>query len=164
MNSNAISLANYFIGRAVSEKENIFQLGLMKRVYIAHGFCLALLDMSALDRRFDRVEAWKYGPVIPSVYHSFKHNGKNAITEKSVIIDVNTDTYEIEVKTPELTNYAIIEVADMVWKRYLGFSDSQMIQLTHREGTPWSMCYQYGKTNEIPDLYTKAFYSKLIKN
>ena len=163
MRSNAISIANYFVGKAVSEQTNLFQLGLMKRVYITHGFCLAIYDKSALDPRFDVVEAWKYGPVIPSVYHSFKHHRKDPIIEKSVIIDVDIKTYDIEVTTPELLDQDVIGIADVVWDRYAGFTDNQMVELTHRSGTPWSMCYKPGETCEIPDLYTQAFYKKLIK-
>jgi len=163
MRTNALSLANYFIGRSVSENVDIFQLGLMKRVYITHGYSLALYDKSALDPRFDVVEAWKYGPVIPSVYHSFKNHGKKPIKEKSVIIDVDPETYEMDVKIPELNDVEIMDVANMVWLRYFNFSDNRMVKLTHREGTPWSMCYQKGKTCEIPDLYTRAFYKKFIK-
>ena len=163
MKANAISLANYFVGRAVAEQVDVLQLSLMKRVYIAHGFCLAIFDRSALDPRFDVVEAWKYGPVIPSVYHSFKHNRKNPIIEESVIINVDPKTYGIDWETPKLTDIDIIKVADVIWNRYLDFSDSQLVELTHRQGTPWGMCYQPGKTCIIPDEYTKAFYKKLIK-
>jgi uncharacterized phage-associated protein len=163
MKPNAISLANFFVDKALTERVSIFQLGLMKRVYITHGFCLAIYDKPALDSRFDVVEAWRYGPVIPSVYHSFKHHGKNPITEKSVIIDVDPRTYEISVITPELEDEDVIDVAKAVWQRYAGFSDGRMVELTHREGTPWGMCYEPGKTCEIPDLYTQAFYKKLIK-
>ena len=58
----------------------------MKRVYIAHGFSLAINKESLLDKRFDKVEAWKYGPVIPSVYHSFKQYKADPITEKAVVM------------------------------------------------------------------------------
>lgn len=67
MKDNALSVANYFIDLAKKENKNLTQLGLMKRVYIAHGFSLAINKESLLDKRFDKVEAWKYGPVIPSV-------------------------------------------------------------------------------------------------
>jgi uncharacterized phage-associated protein len=162
MNPNATSLANYFIDLATSSEKDIFQLGLMKRVYITHGFCLALFDRSAIDPRFDVVEAWKYGPVIPSVYHSFKHNGKNPIKEKSKFIDVNLDTWDITETVPSLEDEQVVKVARMVWKRYDGYTDQQMVALTHRQGTPWGICYREGKTCEIPDEYTKAFYKKLV--
>jgi uncharacterized phage-associated protein len=163
MNPNATSLANYFIDLALSDQKDICQLGLMKRVYITHGFCLALYDRSALDPRYDVVEAWKYGPVIPSVYHSFKHNGKNPITDKSIFIDFDFDTSEITEKVPHLEDEQIAKVARMVWKRYEDYSDSKIVALTHRPGTPWGMCYREGKTCVIPDEYTKAFYKKLVR-
>lgn len=42
MRTNALSVANYFIELAQNEKKDIHLLGLVKRVYIAHGFALAL--------------------------------------------------------------------------------------------------------------------------
>jgi uncharacterized phage-associated protein len=65
---------------------------------------------------------------------------------------------EIEVKTPVLDDALIKEVADAVWSAYRHMSDKEIIDLLHMEGTPWSLCYEEGKTNEIPDLYTKVFY------
>ena len=161
MRVNAIALANYFIYLANKSNQELRQLGLMKRVYITHGFCLAILDRPALDYRFDEVEAWKNGPVIPSVYHSFKHNMNNPIKEKAIVILCDhPDRFDYE--TPELKDSDIKKIADMVWNRYYTFSDSQMIELTHKRGTPWELCYEEGKNCEIPDFYTKAYYSKML--
>ena len=88
MNINALSVANYFLELAHKENRPIHLLGLVKRVYIAHGFSLAMLDKPLIDPRFDPVEAWKYGPVIPSVYHSFKQYKASPITEPTVIWNV----------------------------------------------------------------------------
>jgi uncharacterized phage-associated protein len=162
MQPNAIALANYFIDKSLSENIPIYQLGLMKRVYIAHGFTLAFFDKSAIDPRFDVVEAWKYGPVIPSVYHSFKHNGNSAIIEKSVVVTDVLENGQVQFSAPTLENKDIIDVTNFVWDRYINFTDSQLVDLTHREGTPWALCYVEGKNNPIPDLYTKVFYEKLI--
>ena len=163
MQSNAISLANYFIDLASSSQKGIYQMGLMKRVYITHGFCLALLDKSALDPRFDVVEAWKNGPVIPSVYHSFKHNGTKKITEKSFFVMNLLENGELDIQTPQLEEDDFKKIAEFVWTRYIDFTDYKLVELTHRPGTPWDLCYKEGKNNIIPDLYTKAFYKKLIK-
>ena len=70
MKNNAIAIANYFIDKAnsVQRQENdLTLLRLVKYVYIAYGFALAILKKKIIDERFDKVEAWKYGPVIPSV-------------------------------------------------------------------------------------------------
>lgn len=160
MNTNATAVANYFINLAALENKDIFQFGLMKRVYITHGFCLAILDRSALDKRFDWVEAWKNGPVIPSVYHSFKYNRNNAIKDMSIIVTWGKNGMDFE--TPLLQDKEIKEVADIVWRRYLDMGDKELINLTHKDGTPWSLCYKEGENATIPDLYTKTYYSKLV--
>jgi uncharacterized phage-associated protein len=161
MKTNAIAVANYFIDLAVNNSTGITQFGLMKRVYITHGFTLAYYDKPAIDSRFDRVEAWRKGPVIPSVYHSFKHNESNSITEKSIIPYLDNGIFKKE--EPILEDRDIQIIANTVWLRYINFSDMEMIELLHRPNTPWDLCYEEGKNNEIPDLYTKAFYKKLIK-
>ena len=70
---DAIAIANYFVEKSKEDKqcEKLTLLRLVKYVYIAYGFALVLLGRSIINDRFDKVEAWKYGPVIPSVYHSF---------------------------------------------------------------------------------------------
>jgi uncharacterized phage-associated protein len=160
MKINAIAVANYFVDLAKQEGYELWQFGLMKRVYVTHGLCLAILNESALDPRFDVVEAWKNGPVIPSVYHSFKHNKNSPITEKSVVAEWVGE--KVKYSTPELTHDGVKEIAAAVFEKYRGFSDAEMIALLHREGTPWSQCYEEGKNNKIPDLYTKVFYKKVL--
>jgi uncharacterized phage-associated protein len=161
MKVNAMQVANFFIDLAQQDKVDIRQFGLMKRVYVTHGFSLAIFDRSALNPQYDVVEAWKNGPVIPSVYHSFKHTGNNPITEKSIIVEVGNE--QLDITTPELTDPEIQQVARAVWKRYLNMDDFKLIRLLHRNGTPWYLCYEKGKNNQIPDLYTKAYYRKLTE-
>lgn len=164
MKTNALSVANYFIELAQKEQTPITQLGLMKRVYAAHGFSLALLGRSLLDERFDDVQAWKYGPVIPSVYHSFKSFKSNPITEKSIIMEWDDKRNEAKYITPELTDKEAKTIVEMVWGRYKEYSDSQMVALTHKEGTPWALCYIPEMNCLIPDSYTQLYYKKLVDN
>ena len=164
MEVDALAVANYFIDLSRRDRVDLHLLGLVKRVYIAHGFSLALTGQSLLNPRFDRAEAWKYGPVIPSVYHTFKHNRRNPIREHAVVSQWNFDKKEEVFNTPELTDPIAKTIVEAVWKRYLNVSDGELIDLTHREGTPWSMSYEPQQNNEIPDLYTEAFYKKLLEN
>lgn len=164
MNSrpNALAVANYFIDIANREGKGITQLGLMKRVYIAHGFSLAIHHKSLLDPRFDRVEAWKYGPVIPNVYHSFKQYRSNPIAEKTVIMTWDEQTREPVYEYPELDDEDAKAVVDMVWRRYHSMSDSDMVALTHQKGTPWDVCYIEGMNKPIPDEVTELYYKKIV--
>lgn len=162
MRTNALSVANYFIDLAKADNKPIKLLGLVKRVYIAHGFSLALTGKSLLDPRFDKVEAWKYGPVIPSVYHSFKNYRANPITEKTVVLEENNNDYAFV--TPVLKDEQSKKIVQMVWKRYINFTDNQLVTITHHEGTPWKICYEADKNIEIPDSFTKLYYEKLVKS
>ncbi len=161
MKTNALSVANYFIDLAQKEGESIQLLGLVKRVYIAHGFALALLEHGLLDPRFDKVEAWKYGPVIPSVYHSFKQYKANPIREKSVILELDKNGLPT-FPTPTLENKDEKAIVEMVWKRYKSFSGGELVDLTHEKGTPWQLCFKPGENIEIPDELTKAYYSRVV--
>lgn len=164
MRDNALAVANYFIDLAKADNKSITQLGLMKRVYIAHGFSLAIHHKSLLDPRFDIVEAWKYGPVIPCVYHSFKQYRSNPITEKTVIMEWNPITKNAEFHTPELNDPKAKSIIEMVCKRYAGMSDSEMVSLTHKKGTPWDVCYIEGRNEVIPDEITQLYYEKVIED
>lgn len=162
MKDNALAVANYFIELAQKENKPITQLGLIKRVYIAHGFSLAIFHKSLLDPRFDRVEAWRYGPVIPSVYHSFKQFKANPITEKTIVMNWDEKEGVPHFHTPELQDKEAREIVKMVWLRYSKMTDSEMVTLTHRKGTPWDVCYIEGENQQIPDVITENYYKQIV--
>lgn len=165
MKDSALSIANYFIDLAQSQGKEIKPLRLMKLVYIAHGFMLAMLNRSVLNPRFDKVEAWKYGPVIPSVYHSFKIYGNNPITKKTtVFIDMDEEgPHDIEYKiaTPQLEDAEARQICNFVFKRYEKFSDWDLVEFLHKPQSPWGLVYKEGENKIIPDLYTKIYFKKI---
>ena len=164
MKNDAIAIANYFVDKANSEHYELTLLRLVKYVYISYGFALALLNRSIINDRFDKVEAWKYGPVIPSVYHSFKHNQNNPIKEKSSVISTEYSDGRLEFVIPVVEDEGVIMILDFVWDRYKGKSIHDLIELLHKEGTPWKFCYKEGLNVEIPDGLTKLYYQSIIKN
>lgn len=163
METNALSVANYFIELSIRDGNPIRLLGLVKRVYIAHGFALALLGHGLLDPRFDRVEAWKYGPVIPSVYHSFKQHKAEPIKDKTVVLKWNDQTHKETFEYPTLSDPEEKDVVEMVWKRYYSFTGSELVDLTHKPGTPWKFCFIEGENVEIPDVLTEDYYKHLVE-
>lgn len=161
MKTNALAVANRFVELSLRDKRPLRLLGLVKRVYIAHGFSLAFLHRGLLDPRFDKVEAWKYGPVIPSVYHSFKQYRQNPITDKTVVMEWGDDN-EPHFVAPEVKDKAALRVIDMVWNRYQYYTDSQIVDLLHQKGTPWELCFIDGKNVEIPDELTEYHYRRIL--
>jgi uncharacterized phage-associated protein len=74
------AVANYFLDCAQRSSKKLDPMQIQKLVYFAHGWRLAAIGAALID---EMVEAWRYGPVIPSLYHEFKSFGKNPITRKA---------------------------------------------------------------------------------
>ena len=53
----------------------------LKLVYISHGWTLGLYGRSLIN---EPAEAWRYGPVVPSVYHRYKSFRGDPITTDPV--------------------------------------------------------------------------------
>jgi len=160
MQTSASAVANYLLDL---DKDNgrFKQLGLMRRIYIIHGFSLALLNKSALDKRFDRVEAWRFGTVIPSIHHEFKHFGGNSIDPKFRSKSINLDTLEPE--RAILKDMDIKKICKLVLDIYDTNSDNKMGSLTHDKGTPWWISYKLGENKVIEDVLIKAYYDELVE-
>lgn len=163
MKNNAISVANAFIDIAQKSNDNtLTPLKLMKLVYIAHGLCLAVLDKSMLDPRFDWVEAWKLGPVIPSVYHTFKHYINQPITKKGVILKDENENGIAEFDEPILKGTDENKIVSKTWDLFGHFNGSELVQILHQKGTPWQLFYKKGLNEIIPDEETKKYYTLFI--
>ena len=164
MRNNAISVANAFIKIANETGDtSLTPLKLMKLVYIAHGFGLALLKGDTLiDPRFDKVEAWKLGPVIPSVYHTFKYYGNDAIKETAKNFLNESEEGKATLCEPILEGKDPNTIISIVWKRYGKQPASKLVEVLHQPGTPWAITYRVGENREIPDELTKRYYSKIV--
>ena len=87
-------------------------------------------------------EAWKHGPVFPSIYHEFKFEPPGKITT------FGTDIDEI---TPIESNFSSKEdkILELVYEIYGEVEGWQLSGLTHREGTPWYIAYHQEGGNKL---------------
>lgn len=161
MKNNALSIANSLLNLANKEGKTLKHLALMKLVYFAYGHALANMQKDIIDPRFDRVEAWKYGPVIPSVYHSFKHFQNDPITEKAVVMEFDEQDMPIYL-TPQVTDQDLLLIITHVWNQYKSYSDSQLVALSHEPDTPWAKVYIEGENREIPERATQLYYMQKL--
>src|ERR1700712_2499331 len=104
----ALAISNYFINKANSTGEILTPMKLLKLSYLAHGWYLGLNDGNALMPEY--AQAWKYGPVIQTVYDGFKEYKGGQIM--SMGFDPNTSSY------PTVTNPEIIPFLDKIWEVY----------------------------------------------
>lgn len=126
----AVDVANVFIDR-YGDEVVLSNLSLNKLVYFAQVGSLRTLDAPLFD---DRIEAWEYGPVEPSVYHTFKKYGSRRIT-------VPTGT---AVASPSAS-----KIIDDTYERYGKMTAYDLVELSHRDGGAWSNVYVAGSDREI---------------
>jgi uncharacterized phage-associated protein len=125
-------------------------LQLMKLVYIAHGWYLAIKGSDLFN---NRIEAWKYGPVIPDLYQATKQYGREPIP----LSLIGNGESGVSAETRRFL--------EDVFEKYGHRSGFQLSQLTHKPGTPWATVYQEGVMGiEIPDDLIRAHYQELLND
>lgn len=150
------AVANEFLEKS----SEISVLKLVKLCYIAQGFSLAILDRPIFND--DKIEAWKYGPVVPSIYHEFKHFGRDNITSKSEYATLNDDLNFIT-ETPKLTDENDKKIIQIVWNMYGKFSGNELVTMTHKRGTPWDLVYRPNENEIIPNELISKYYKMLVE-
>lgn len=153
------SVAEWFVRKADNEDIVIDQIKLMKLVYIAKGVSLAMTGDSLFN---ESVEAWKYGPVIASLYSNFCHLGMNRIN----VDDLKICGYET---APENFSPESDRVLRTTWENFKKFSGIQLSNWTHEQGSPWDKEWNHndgkGKMNHpIPDAIIKDYFERLISD
>lgn len=99
---------------------------LMKLVYISYGWYLAMHGSKLFN---DRIEAWKYGPVIPNLYQATKRFGRDPIPTH-LIAD------------GPISNPAMEAFYSSIVENYGRYSGIALSNLTHRDGTPWQRVFR----------------------
>lgn len=135
-------IANYFLDKADEEHLPMTPLKLLKLVYIAYGWNLALKEEKLFD---EPIEAWDHGPVIPSLYHEFKHFKSNPIVGRSE--DIDLDSWETIIPRVPTEDKDTNLVLNKVWKSYRRFRAWDLRQKTHEADGPWDKVYREGYRN-----------------
>ena len=131
----ALDIANIYVDLANNyPNETIDNLKLNKLCYYAQGWAIARLGYPLFS---DKIEAWKYGPAIQSVYHAYKSFENSPITAPTYRFDESL-----------LTSDEISLLID-VYNTYGKFTSGSLIAKTHQKGTPWDMVFEESKNNEI---------------
>jgi uncharacterized phage-associated protein len=125
---DARQIANWFITRAKQDGRTLSIMSLLKLTYIAHGWHLEIKGEPLIT---DKIEAWQYGPVIPTVYNEFRRQG---VTVTQVSNDAGSNVLN--------SNYA--EHLEQIWQIYGGLSPFKLSEITHVKAGPWDIATQTG--------------------
>lgn len=117
----AKDVALFFIQKGLNDEEcEISNLKLQKLLYYAKGFHQALFGTALFP---ERLYAWTHGPVVPQIYHDYKHYGGSPITEAEYDPASKFDAEKIE-------------LLDEVWSVFGQYSAWKLREMTHNE-KPW---------------------------
>lgn len=142
-----ITVADEVLRIAKAKGKSLTPLQLMKLVYIAHGWHLAIRNSDLFS---ERIEAWKYGPIIPDLYQATKHFGNNPIP-----LELITGNSIVDTKTSSFLK----EVVD----QYGNLSGVHLSSITHGSRTPWQQVYRDDIQGiEILDSLIKTHYKELL--
>jgi uncharacterized phage-associated protein len=150
----AAAIANEFIRLAGESNRTLSPMKVQKLVYFAHGWYLALTGEPLIN---EPVEAWQFGPVIPSLYHALKDYGSKDIADPltddpfHVFADDEIHEYSIDDGYDPKENELAKQIIKRVWEVYGGFSAVQLSNLTHDEDAPWNQTPDKDKKHTVID-------------
>lgn len=123
------AVANFFLAKS----GEITQMKLHKLLYYAHGWYLAVVGKPLMN---ETITAWKYGPVVPSLYYDLKKFGARPIDRLTRAIDRQTRVrYAPQIRADD---HVVRGLLERIWSVYGGLSGKQLSQLTHAPDSPWS--------------------------
>jgi uncharacterized phage-associated protein len=165
---SAKAIANYFLDLAKEHGETVSPMKIQKLVYFAHGWHLAILGTPLID---EQIEAWKFGPVIRSLYSEFKQFGNQPIEGHAAHYRLVPGARpKLEVSHPRISKSADTQptrdLLRRVWEVYSPYTAVQLSNLTHQDGTPWKAVMDHyrgdaPKGTDIPADSIQKYFSSL---
>ena len=148
LTTSALNVAYFFLGFCNKHGDLITNLKLQKLVYYAQAWYLAFNDKPLFD---DPIEAWVHGPVVPTLYETFKEFGRRPI-------DITVEKIDVP--------FGVMKHLTEVFGTYGKFSAFDLETLTHSE-LPWINARQglppdAPSNNRISLDDMKAFYRGLL--
>lgn len=157
-------IANYILWRAHKEnrEEDITPMKLIKLVYFCYAWYLTLHEKKLFS---EQVQAWKHGPVIPSIYHEFKRYGNSSIKTYSVEYDIESEK-KSDLKYPIIAQDDLdtLKILDAVWENYKDKNGWELREITHQPSSPWHYAYQQGANTPLDDQHIIKRASEAIQN
>lgn len=154
----AASIANAFLSRAYRDKKRVSPMKIQKLLYITHGYSLVECNEPALDEVF---EAWKFGPVLSSLYQECKRYGRGHIS--NYLKDIDPETGAVSA-APLPDDSHINDIIDYVWKEYGGDTAISLSDWTHVKGGPWDKVTEGGtkilRHQDVPNNLIKEYFEQ----
>lgn len=142
----ALDAAKLFLTQAHRKGDTITNLKLQKLLYYAQGWHLVKFRAPLFS---DKIEAWAFGPVIPSVFKVYKD---------SCFLPIEGKLHEQEKK---FTKSQLVFL-DKIYQNFMPYTTKQLTHMTQLE-EPWLASYEKTKKKVIPNELMASFYKKLLR-
>lgn len=144
----AFSIAVEILNIATNNGDLISNLKLQKLLYYSQAWYLVNNNAEKLFE--DEIQAWKFGPVVPSVYNEFKKFKHYYIDIKKINVS----------KCEKLTNNQKQFIQDFCTE-FLSCSATELVAMTHNE-FPWQEAYRKAPNTVISTESMYKYYSNLL--
>lgn len=138
-----LDVARYIINYSNEENYSISNLKLQKLLYFVQAYYLAFT--SSHEPCFsDEIEAWDFGPVVPSAYHEFKSFGGGEIPSVTSYYTLENQNNFWSIREVPFDDSCISsddkKIINDIVDKFGAYSASDLVQLTHNQ-TPWKNAY-----------------------
>lgn len=164
------AIANAFIDKSNEVGcTDLTPMKLLKLVYISHGWYLGFKSQPLIK---GSVQAWKYGPVIPELYHVIKNYEGSHILDKIKTPKIESFTpfeFGFEIKGLDEDDSDVPSLIDAIWDVYGNMTGVQLSNLTHETGGPWDLVVKQSdgmilNNAVIPNELIESYYKNRIDN
>ena len=160
--ASSLEVANEFISRALLDDRSLSPMQVQKLVYFADGMSLATLDKPLVS---DDFEAWRFGPVIRTLYDALRRYGGGAILRRINYGD--GAPFQPQDAKVAKTSLAPPEkrLVDRIYDRFSPLPAFKLSALTHADDSPWAEVYRdgLGQNEVIPATLMKSYFAKLAQ-
>lgn len=156
---SALVIASKFIDLGIEKGYPVTPMKLQKMVYFAHGLNLLNYNKKLIN---DNIQAWDYGPVIPTIYHTLKEFGNTEIVENPIRVGI---TFKSGFIRQDILDDDSESTINLVFELTKNMSAVQLSNWSHAEGSPWQQVYySNNKSKNIDDETIKNYFLRVTKD
>lgn len=123
----ALNLSNNILKRAFKENINVSSMKLNKLIYIIYKEYYIKTNKVLFVENF---EAWRYGPVLSSIFYEFQEFKSHSIRRY-------VKEYDGSILLVKENDYNFKKILDSVWNKYKYFNGIKLSEMLCKENTAW---------------------------
>lgn len=156
-----LKLVGLDIAKYILSKYRCTHLKLEKLVYLCYADYLVQYDKKMFD---DTIYAFQYGPVVRSVYEKYKgiQTEEDMLQQEPLDADPLNDFFlHMPARSRLLFATDGIQKINSINKtldKYGEYTARQLVDLTHKKGTPWERTYKKTAYKKIDDAVIKNYH------